>query len=156
MGLTQFMGEAGTGLNFILPSGDPEFFAFKISFDGKDADNAIGIDSSYIPRLVFVDRNAFPFTTELGKTYGEFSKIYIVEPDQEGYILETFEDDASNYLYENVNMPYFSEQSNGSLSSTTYPQSAGIEINETWIYNNSVYVGVKQELAGNLGFSYFY
>lgn len=155
-GLTQFMGEAGTGLNFILPSGDPEFFAFKISFDGKDADNAVGIDSSYIPRLIFVDRNAISLTSPLKKQYGEFSKIYIVEPDQEGYILETFEDDASNYLYENVNMPYFSEQSNGSLSSTTYPQSAGIEINETWIYNNSVYVGVKQELAGNLGFSYFY
>ncbi len=155
-GLTQFMGEAGTGLNFILPSGDPEFFAFKISFDGKDVDNAVGMDSSYIPRLIFVDRNAISLTSPLKKQYGEFSKIYIVEPNQEGYIWETFEDDASNYLYENVNMPYFSEQSNGSLSSTTYPQSAGIEINETWIYNNSVYVGVKQELAGNLGFSYFY
>lgn len=153
-GLTQFMGEAGTGLNFIKPSGNPEYFAFKISFDGKDADNAVGIDSSYIPRLIFVDRNAFPLTS-LEKTYGEFSKIYIVIPDTEGYILKTFEDDASNYLYKNVNMPYFM-QSGTSYSSSTSAQSAGIEINETWIYNNSVYIGVKQELAGNLGFSYFY
>lgn len=156
LGNTQFMGEAGTGLNFILPSGNPEYFAFKISFDGKDADNAVGIDSSYTPRLIFVDRNAFSSFTAIGKTYGEFSKIYIVIPDTEGYILETFEDDASNYLYKNVNMPYFSEQVNGSFSSSTSVQSAGLEINETWIYNNSVYIGVKQELAGNLGFSYFY
>ena len=155
-GLTQFMGEAGTGLNFILPSGNPEFFAFKISFDGKDADNAVGIDSSYTPRLIFVDRNAFLSFTALGKTYGEFSKIYIVIPDTEGYILKTFEDDASDYLDENVNMPFFSEEANGLFTSTTSVQSAGLEINETWIYNNSVYVGVKQELAGNLGFSYFY
>ena len=155
-GLTQFMGEAGTGLNFILPSGNPEYFAFKISFDGKDADNAVGIDSSYAPRLIFVDRNAFLSFTAIGKTYGEFSKIYIVIPDTEGYILETFEDDASDYLDENVNMPFFSEEANGSFTSTTSVQSAGLEINETWIYNNSVYVGVKQELAGNLGFSYFY
>ena len=154
-GNTQFMGEAGTGLNFILPSGNPEYFAFKISFDGKDADNAVGIDSSYTPRLIFVDRNAFSLTS-LEKTYGEFSKIYIVIPDTEGYILKTFEDDASNYLYKNVNMPYFSEQADGSFTSTTSVQSAGFEINETWIYNNSVYIGVKQELAGNLGFSYFY
>ena len=154
-GLTQFMGEAGTGLNFILPSGNPEYFAFKISFDGKDADNAVGIDSSYTPRLIFVDRNAFSLTS-LEKTYGEFSKIYIVEPNTEGYILETFEDDASDYLDENVNMPFFSEEANGSFTSTTSVQSAGLEINETWIYNNSVYIGVKQELAGNLGFSYFY
>lgn len=155
-GLTQFMGEAGTGLNFILPSGNPEYFAFKISFDGKDADNAVGIDSSYTPRLIFVDRNAFLSFTAIGKTYGEFSKIYIVIPDTEGYILETFEDDASDYLDENVNMPFFSEEANGLFTSTTSVQSAGLEINETWIYNNSVYVGVKQELAGNLGFSYFY
>lgn len=155
-GNTQFMGEAGTGLNFILPSGNPEYFAFKISFDGKDADNAVGIDSSYTPRLIFVDRNAFLSFTAIGKTYGEFSKIYIVIPDTEGYILKTFEDDASNYLYKNVNMPYFSEQADGSFTSTTSVQSAGLEINETWIYNNSVYIGVKQELAGNLGFSYFY
>ena len=155
-GNTQFMGEAGTGLNFILPSGNPEYFAFKISFDGKDADNAVGIDSSYTPRLIFVDRNAFSSFTAIGKTYGEFSKIYIVIPDTEGYILKTFEDDASDYLYENVNMPYFSEQADGSFTSTTSVQSAGLEINETWIYNNSVYIGVKQELAGNLGFSYFY
>ena len=146
-GLTQFMGEAGTGLNFILPSGNPEYFAFKISFDGKDADNAVGIDSSYTPRLIFVDRYAFPFTSG----YGEFSKIYIVEPNTEGYILKTFEDDASGYLYKNVNMPYFES----GIGSTT-AQSAGIEIDETWLYNNSVYVGVTQELAGNLGFSYFY
>ena len=155
-GFTQFMGEAGTGLNFILPSENPEYFAFKISFDGKDADNAVGIDSSYTPRLIFVDRNAFLSFTAIGKTYGEFSKIYIVIPDTEGYILETFEDDASDYLDENVNMPFFSEEANGSFTSTTSVQSAGLEINETWIYNNSVYVGVKQELAGNLGFSYFY
>lgn len=155
-GLTQFMGEAGTGLNFILPSGNPEYFAFKISFDGKDADNAVGIDSSYTPRLIFVDRNAFFSFTAIGKTYGEFSKIYIVIPDTEGYILKTFEDDASDYLYKNVNMPHFSEQADGSFTSTTSVQSAGFEINETWIYNNSVYIGVKQELAGNLGFSYFY
>ena len=155
-GLTQFMGEAGTGLNFILPSGNPEYFAFKISFDGKDADNAVGIDSSYTPRLIFVDRNAFLSFTAIGKTYGEFSKIYIVIPDTEGYILETFEDDASDYLDENVNMPFFSEEANGLFTSTTSVQSAGLEINETWIYNNSVYIGVKQELAGNLGFSYFY
>lgn len=155
-GITQFMGEAGTGLNFILPSENPEYFAFKISFDGKDADNAVGIDSSYTPRLIFVDRNAFFSFTAIGKTYGEFSKIYIVIPDTEGYILETFEDGASDYLYENVNMPHFSEQADGSFTSTTSVQSAGLEINETWIYNNSVYVGVKQELAGNLGFSYFY
>lgn len=154
-GFTQFMGEAGTGLNFILPSENPEYFAFKISFDGKDADNAVGIDSSYTPRLIFVDRNAFSLTS-LEKTCGEFSKIYIVIPDTEGYILKTFEDDASNYLYKNVNMPYFSEQADGSFTSTTSVQSAGLEINETWIYNNSVYIGVKQELAGNLGFSYFY
>ena len=152
-GLTQFMGEAGTGLNFILPSGNPEYFAFKISFDDKDADNAVGIDSSYTPRLIFVDRNAFSLTS-LEKTYGEFSKIYIVEPNTEGYILETFEDDKlDGRTY--VNMPYF-KQSGTSYSSSTSAQSAGLEINETWIYNNSVYVGVKQELAGNLGFSYFY
>lgn len=152
-GLTQFMGEAGTGLNFIIPSGNPEYFAFKISFDGKDADNAVGIDSSYTPRLIFVDRNAFSLTS-LEKTYGEFSKIFIVEPDQEGTILETFEDDKlDGRTY--VNMPYF-KQSGTSYSSSTSAQSAGLEINETWIYNNSVYIGVKQELAGNLGFSYFY
>lgn len=157
-GLTQFMGEAGTGLNFILPSGNPEYFAFKISFDGKDADNAVGIDSSYTPRLIFVDRNAFSLTS-LEKTYGEFSKIYIVEPNTEGDILETFEDDKlDGRTY--INMPYFKQSGNSytgiSFSSTTSAQSAGIEIDETWIYNNSVYVGVKQELAGNLGFSYFY
>lgn len=153
-GLTQFMGEAGTGLNFILPSGNPEYFAFKISFDGKDADNAVGIDSEYIPRLIFVDRNAFSLTS-LEKTYGEFSKIYIVEPNTEGNILQTFEDDKlDGRTY--VNMPFFSEEANGSFTSTTSVQSAGLEINETWIYNNSVYIGVKQELAGNLGFSYFY
>ena len=152
-GLTQFMGEAGTGLNFIKPSGNPEYFAFKISFDSKDADNAVGIDSSYTPRLIFVDRNAFSLTS-LEKTYGEFSKIYIVEPNTEGYILETFEDDKlDGRTY--VNMPYFM-QSGTSYSSSTSAQSAGIEIDETWIYNNSVYIGVKQELAGNLGFSYFY
>ena len=155
-GITQFMGEAGTGLNFIIPEGDPEFFAFKFSFDGEDADNAIGIDSSYAPRLIFVDRNAFGAYTTLGKSYGEFSEIYIVEPNTEGYILKTFEAVGSNYLYKNVNMPYFSQQLDGSLATSTYASSAGIEIEENWIYNNSVYVGVKQELAGNLGFSYFY
>ena len=100
-----------------------------------------------------MDRNAFSLTS-LEKTYGEFSKIYIVEPDQEGTILETFEDDKlDGRTY--VNMPYF-KQSGNSFSSSTSAQSAGLEINETWIYNNSVYIGVKQELAGNLGFSYFY
>ena len=80
-----------------------------------------------------------------------FNNVVLIGRLTDKPVLKTFEDDKlDGRTY--VNMPYFNQSGIGS----TTAQSAGIEIDETWIYNNSVYVGVKQELAGNLGFSYFY
>ena len=55
------------------------------------------------------------------------------------------------YLFERYRMPYF--QNN---STTTHPAEAGLEVDEKYVFNNSVYMGVSQTTAGNIGFSYYY
>ena len=152
-GITQFMGEASND-RIRIPTGNPEYFAFKISLDSEEDEDAQGINSTYIPRLIFIDEYAF-FTDADRQPYGQLGKVFIVSPDNDGAIMKEFPE-GSAYFSSSVNMPYFNRDSNGNLTSTTSAASAGIPINETWIYNNSVYIGVKQIVAGNIGFSYFY
>lgn len=152
-GITQFMGEASNE-KIRIPTGDPAYFAFKVSFDAEEDADEQGINSTYTPRLIFIDEYAF-FTAAERQGFGRFGNIFIVIPETDGYILKEFPD-STGYLFSSVNMPYFNRESDGSLRSTTSAASAGIAVDETWIYNNSVYVGVKQTVAGNVGFSYFY
>lgn len=152
-GITQFMGEASNE-KIRIPTGDPAYFAFKVSFDTEEDADEQGINSTYTPRLIFIDEYAF-FTAAERQDFGCFGNIYIVIPETDGYILKEFPD-STGYLFSSVNMPYFNRESDGSLRSTTSAASAGIAVDEIWIYNNSVYVGVKQTVAGNVGFSYFY
>ena len=152
IGLTQFMGEA-TNTRFKLPEDNPEYFAFKISFDNEDSEEDWGINSSYSPRLIFLDDEAFTLGTNVD-TFGRFGKIFIVEPDTNGSILKTFGENKS--IFEDVNMPWFNYDNNNNLTSPVGAASAGLAVDENWIYNNSVYIGVKQSNSGDLGFSYFY
>ena len=151
IGMTQFMG-AATNERFKLPENNPAYFAFKISFDNEENSEDWGINSTYTPRLIFLDDEAFSLGTNVN-TYGRFGRIFIVEPDTNGSILETFGEDQS--IFADVNMPWFNVE-NGKLVSPVGAASAGLPIKETWIYNNSVYIGVKQSNSGDLGFSYFY
>ena len=59
--------------------------------------------------------------------------------------------DKVPYLFERYKMPYF--QNN---STRTNPSQTGLEIDESWVFNNSIYMGVSQTQAGNIGFSYYY
>ena len=143
IGSTSFMGAANTA--YSLPSGAAEYFAFKYSFDNDDPK---GIDSTYIPRLIFLDSYSFEGTDIT--SFGKFGEIYIVEPDNEGSFVEVFKDPSYD-----TNMAWFTLY-NGQYTSLTSAASSGIQIKEDWIFNNSVYIGVKQSVAGLLGFSYFY
>ena len=152
-GLTSFMGEASND-RIQIPNGNPEYFAFKVSLDSETDENEWGINSTYNPRLIFIDDYAF-FTPGEKQGFGQFENIFIVKPDTDGWILKEYPE-PSSYLFSDINMPYFNKDNNGNLTSTTSAASAGIAVEESWIYNNSVYIGVKQDVAGLLGFSYFY
>ena len=143
-GLTQFNGASP---KFRLPTGQVEYFAFKFCFKSDYAND--GIDASYSPSLIFLDSYGISSTSQIWNDYGSFGEIYIVTPNAEGSIVKT-------YTNSQTNMPYFTPKSDGSLSSTKSCSAAGITVEEEWLYNNSVYVGVKQTVAGNLGFSYYY
>ncbi len=152
-GITQFMGEASNE-KIRIPTGNPAYFAFKVSLDAEDDADKQGINSTYTPRLIFIDEYAF-FTAADRQGFGCFGNIFIVIPETDGHILKEFPE-PDGYLFSSVNMPYFNRETDGSLKSTTSAASAGIAVDESWIYNNSVYVGVKQTVSGNVGFSYFY
>ena len=152
-GITQFMGEASNE-KIRIPTGNPAYFAFKVSLDSEEDEDKQGINSTYTPRLIFIDEYAF-FTAADRQGFGRFGNIYIVIPETDGHILKEFPE-PDGYLFSSVNMPYFNRETDGSLKSTTSAASAGIAVDESWIYNNSVYVGVKQTVSGNVGFSYFY
>lgn len=145
IGVTQFMGAASND-KYALPTGQVDYFAFKYSFgEGDDK----GIDASYIPRLIFLDNYSFQGGTDI-TSFGKFGEIYIVEPDNEGSFVKVFEDPSYD-----TNMAWFTLY-NGQYTSLTAAASSGIPIEESWIFNNSVYIGVQQIVAGDLGFSYFY
>ncbi len=145
IGVTQFMGAASND-KYALPAGQVDYFAFKYSFgEGDDK----GIDASYIPRLIFLDNYSFQGGTDI-TSFGKFGEIYIVEPDNEGSFVKVFEDPSYD-----TNMAWFTLY-NGQYTSLTAAASSGIPIEESWIFNNSVYIGVQQIVAGDLGFSYFY
>lgn len=142
-GLTQFNGASP---KFRLPTGQVEYFAFKFCFKSAYAN---GIDASYSPSLIFLDSSGISSASPLWNDYGSFEEMYIVTPDADGSFIKT-------YKKSQTNMPYFIPQDNGSLSASVKCSAAGITVEEEWLYNNSVYVGVKQTVAGNLGFSYYY
>ena len=145
IGVTQFMGAASND-KYALPTGQVDYFAFKYSFgEGDDK----GIDASYIPRLIFLDNYSFQGGTDI-TSFGKFGEIYIVEPDNEGSFVKVFEDPSYD-----TNMAWFTLY-NGQYTSLTAAASSGIPIEESWLFNNSVYIGVQQIVAGDLGFSYFY
>ena len=150
-GITQFMGESSSDL-IRIPTGNPAFFAFKISLDSGEDEDDWGINSGYAPRLIFLDDSAF--WTAQGQSYGRLGNIYIITPEATGYIIETFPEENSS-IFSDTKMPFFNLE-NGNLVSSTRPKNAGIEVLESWVYNNCVYIGVKQTVAGNVGFSYFY
>ena len=146
-GITQFMGEAVPEY-YHFPVGNPAFVSFKFSLD-SDPDKP-GIDASYIPRIIFLDYEGFHYSLRsVRDDFGKFDKVYILMPDRDGLILETLEP-------EDLNMPLFTPDSDGTPYSVISPASSGIQVNESWVYNNSIYLGVLQRVAGNLGFSYFY
>lgn len=137
----------GYNFNFINLSDDErkaDSYAFMYSFDKA------GLDEPVIPRLLFLDRSKInPASLE----YGLFDEIYITIPDSKGYVLETFGNKAS--ASGDLNMPKF-EVRNDELKSVEKFENSGIQIKDSWLYNNSVYISVRQKEAGNLGFSYFY
>lgn len=151
IGMTQFMGEA-TNERFKLPENNPAYFAFKISFDNEQNPEDWGINSTYKPRLIFLDDEAFSLGTNI-TSYGRFGRIFIVKPDTNGSFVKIFGEEQS--IFADVNMPWFNIE-NGKPVSPVGAASAGLPVDEDWIYNNSVYIGVKQSNAGDLGFSYFY
>ena len=54
-----------------------------------------------------------------------------------------------------LNMPKF-ESRNDLLKSVDQMESAGLAVKDEWLFNNSVYISVKEKEAGDLGISYYY
>lgn len=145
IGYIQLMGEIESTKILFPKSTGVEWVAAKFNF--KDALNA-----ENIPRIILIDRCAFPFASN---AYGYFDEVYITMPNEQATIIEEFKDDTENskYIFKDFNMPYFDAETQ---KTSTAPSEAGMQIKEEWVYNNSIYLGVKQTIPGNLGFSYYY
>lgn len=140
-GFIQLLGQIDS-TKFLFPSRDGlAFCSFK--FNLSDAlDNATAI-----PRIMIMDRSGFSFQES---DYGYIDTVYFIVPNEDGTIVKKYEDSEDN-LYKTFNMPFVM---NGSTSAK--PKDTGIPIDESFIFNNSVYMGVKQTIAGNIAFSYYY
>lgn len=145
IGYIQLMGQIESTKILFPKSQGVEWVNAKFNFtDALKADN--------IPRIILIDRSSFPFATN---TYGYFNEVYITMPNEVASIIKTYKDDSENkkYIFQDFNMPYF-DATTGKTS--THPSKAGIPVDESWIFNNSLYLGVKQTIPGDLGFSYYY
>ena len=145
IGYIQLMGEIESTKILFPKSTGSAWVAAKFNFtDALNADN--------IPRIILIDRYAFPFAPN---QYGYFNKVYITMPNEQGSIIKEYPDEKNkdSAIYKDFNMPYFDSQSG---KTSTSPSAAGMQIEEEWIFNNSLYLGVNQTIAGNIGFSYYY
>lgn len=133
---------------FLFPSNDGyKFVSFKFNFE-KAIENPTEEKVTCVPRILLFDRDCFNFQLS---DYGYIDAVYYVIPNEQGTIIQEHNNDETPYLFERYRMPYF--QNN---STTTHPAEAGLEIDEKYVFNNSVYMGVSQKTAGNIGFSYYY
>lgn len=133
---------------FLFPSYDGyKFISFKFNFE-KAIENPKDEKVTCVPRILLFDRDCFNFQLS---DYGYIEGVYYVIPNEHGTIIEGHTDDEEPYLFEQYKMPYFQGG-----KTTTHPSEAGLEIDESWVFNNSIYMGVSQTQAGNIGFSYYY
>ena len=143
IGYIQLMGEIESTKILFPKSTGSAWVAAKFNFtDALNAEN--------IPRIILIDRYAFPFASN---QYGYFNKVYITMPNEQGTIIKEYPDEENkdSSIFNDFNMPHFD-----SGKTSTAPSRAGMQIEEEWIFNNSLYLGVNQTIAGNIGFSYFY
>lgn len=133
---------------FLFPSYDGyKFVSFKFNFE-KAIENPTEEKVTCVPKILLFDRDCFNFQLS---DYGYIDAVYYVIPNEQGTIIQEHNNDEEPYLFERYRMPYF--QNN---STTTNPSEAGLEVDEKFVFNNSVYMGVSQKTAGNIGFSYYY
>lgn len=142
VGYIQLFGEVDE-TKYLFPKKDGlEYCSFKINL--TDAlDNA-----TVVPRIILIDRSSFSFQ---GSTYSYFDNVYYIVPNEQGTIVKEFSRLGESSIYKDFNMPFFYEG-----STSTPPKNAGRPIDESYIFNNCVYMGVKQTQAGDIGFSYYY
>lgn len=147
VGYLQLFGKVES-TKYLFPSYDGyKFVSFKFNLE-KAIETPSEEKVTCVPKILLFDRDCFNFQLS---DYGYISAVYYVIPNEQGTILQEYNDEAEPYLFERYKMPYFQ---NGSTS--THPSEAGLEIDESYVFNNSVYMGVSQTTAGNIGFSYYY
>lgn len=141
-GLISFLDGEMDPLKYGLSAGKTTFNSVKMSYEKV-------LDSSN-QRVLFYDRRGV-----IGSEMAFFDIIYFVKPDQDGTVIKKIEeksiDGKTVYISELVNMPFFGAGTN----TTTHPSEAGLPVDEEWMFNNSIYIGVKQSTQGYLGFSYY-
>ena len=132
----------GYVLNF-LSLEDTEYHSYKYSFDMSAA--AL---SQVTPRLIYVDRSRI---SPLSNNYALIDELVVYVPESE-IVLASFGKDKT---LSDLNMPKF-ESRNDLLKSVDQMESAGLAVKDEWLFNNSVYISVKEKEAGDLGISYYY
>ena len=115
---------------------------FKYSFDKKI------LDEANLPRLIFVDSSAI---TSSSSEYGLFDEVTINTPVDSGAVIDTI---GNNYTSIDFNMPKY-EMKKDVLKAVSSLEFSGVQIKDSWLYNNSVYISVYPEQTGELGFTYY-
>ena len=142
---SKFWGEAGEPHSSLKNGYVLQFLSaeegqcFKYSFDMNAVE---GSGAAVSPRLIFVDRTKI---TPVSENYGVIEEVAVTTPVA-GNIVAAFA---------NLNMPKFAAR-NDCLKSVDQMETAGVQVRDEWLFNNSVYLSVKQKEAGDVGFSYFY
>lgn len=143
IGYLQLLGKIPSS-KYLFPSIDGlKFVSFKFNLE-KAIENSSFDTVTSVPRIIFLDRYAFSMQES---DYGYFDGVYFIIPNKPGTILNEVKDD----FYSNLKMPFFFNN-----QTSKSPNDVGLEVDEDWIFNNSVYIGVSQVTAGNIGFSYYY
>lgn len=147
VGYLQLFGEVEQ-TKYLFPSYDGfQFVSFKFNFEDA-IENPEQEKVTCVPKIILIDRDCFNFQYS---DYGYISAVYYVIPNEQGTILQEYNDDEKPYLFERYKMPYFQND-----QTHTDPSKTGLEVDESYVFNNCVYMGVKQTTAGNIGFSYYY
>lgn len=134
----------GNDINFIKFENEGQNVSgstFKYSFDKKL------LDEANLPRLIFVDSSAI---TPSSEEYGLFDEVTINSPVDSGAVIEII---GNNYASIDFNMPKY-EMKKGVLKAVSSLETSGVQVKDSWLYNNSVYFSVYPEDAGELGFTY--
>lgn len=146
-GYIQLFGQVES-TKWLFPSHDGyKFVSFKFNFE-KAIKAPAANSVTCVPKLILFDRDCFNFQYS---TYGYIDGVYFVVPDEDGHIVTQYTDKEEPYIFETFHMPYF--QNN---KTSTHPSEAGLVVDEAYVFNNSVYMGVSQVTAGDIAFSYYY